>query len=808
MATVKGMNERGLAKLASIIDQHGRRPESLVAILQEVQDEYRYLPEEVITYIATSLDLPAAMVYGVATFYAQFSLEPKGKYIIKVCDGTACHVRGADHVCAAIRKVAGLTNGGDTTVDLKFTVEKVYCVGACGLAPVVMVNDDEVHGKITPEEAVALVETLAAKTEDDSDERTVPEVRQPEEEQEMELRRFSTPKQLQEASVAARDRLEGGGPRILVCAGTGCVAGGALQAYQAIREEVEECGLPLQVELKQHHPVPQVRITGCHGLCENGPLVKVEPQGFFYVGVTAEHARPLVASVLQEKPYPELLYTDGEGKQCLREEDVPFYQQQTRVSLADCGNVDPESLESYLAHGGHQALSQVLSAMNGDEVIEELKVSGLRGRGGGGFPTGRKWQSTRDAAGEDKYVVCNADEGDPGAFMDRSLLEGAPHRILEGMIIAGYAIGAGQGYIYVRSEYPLAVKRIRMAVEQARASGLLGDNILGSGYNFDIMIKEGAGAFVCGEETALLSSIEGERGMPRPRPPFPATSGLWGKPTLINNVETLANVPDIIKRGGSWFAGLGTADSSGTKTFALGGQVKNTGLIEVPMGITLREIIFDIGGGMRRDLPFKAVQIVGPSGGCLTEAHLDMELDYETVVRAGAMVGSGGLVVMDEGSCMVEVAKFFMGFVQNESCGKCVPCREGTKQMLAILERITVGEGNEDDLVRLETLGSTVREASLCGLGKSAPNPVLTTMHYFYDEYRAHVEKRVCPAGVCAGLKPLFIDEDACKGCTACLKVCPVDAIKGRRKEVHRIDASACIRCNACVEKCRFNAIR
>ena len=807
MAKVKAQDEQGLAKLVSIIERHGRRPESLVGILQEVQADYRYLPEEVITYIATSLDLPPAMVYGVATFYAQFSLEPKGKYVIKVCDGTACHVRGSDHVCAAIRKVAGLTNDDHTTTDLKFTVEKVSCVGACGLAPVVMVNDDQVHGNITPQEAEALVEALAARKDDAGTERSAPETAPAETKEQVAPERFHTLDDLEKATSVARKRRDESDPRILVCAGTGCIASGSLGVYEAIKAQIKTQELPIEVELQEHATSPQVRITGCHGLCENGPLVKVEPKGFFYVAVKPEHAEQLVESVRAGKPYDALLYVDGDGTRCLTEGEVPFYRQQTRVSLADCGNIDPESLDSYLAAGGYQALGQVLGTMNGQDVIDEVLTSGLRGRGGGGFPTGRKWQFTRDARGVEKYVVCNADEGDPGAFMDRSLLEGAPHRILEGILIAGFAIGANRGYIYVRSEYPLAVKRIRWAVERARESGLIGQNILGSGFDFDILIKEGAGAFVCGEETALLSSIEGERGMPRPRPPFPASSGLWGKPTLINNVETLANIPDIIKRGGSWFASLGTPSSPGTKTFALGGQVKNTGLIEVPMGITLRKIIFDIGGGMRRDLPFKAVQIGGPSGGCLTQDHLDLELDYESVVQAGAMVGSGGLVVMDAGSCMVEVAKFFMNFVQNESCGKCVPCREGTKQMLAILERITAGEGTKEDLTRLEVLGHTIKEASLCGLGKSAPNPVLTTMRYFYDEYLAHVEKRVCPAGVCTALRPLTIDPEACKGCTACVKVCPVGAIEGRRKEVHRIAADTCIRCNACVDKCRFDAI-
>lgn len=603
--------------------------------------------------------------------------------------------------------------------------------------------------------------------------------------------------------------------RILVCGGTGCVANGSLKIFEAIQAEVARRGALIQVEmmLENGENIPEKGTTvvksGCHGFCELGPLVRLEPSGVLYTKVKCEDAAEIVTALLDGKePVERLLYHHPvTGALYAKEMQIPFYQHQTRNVLEHCGAIDPEEIRETIAEGGYQALAKVLLEMTPEAVCKEIIQSGLRGRGGGGFPTGRKWEATRVAPGSQKYVICNGDEGDPGAFMDRSVMEGDPHKVVEGMAIAGYAVGASEGYIYVRAEYPLAVKRLQIAIRQAREYGLLGPNILGAGFGFDIHIKEGAGAFVCGEETALMASIEGKRGMPRPKPPFPAQSGLWGKPTLINNVETYANIGKIITNGASWFNSQGTPQSPGTKTFALTGQIANTGLIEVPMGITLREILFEIGGGLRQGKKFKAVQIGGPSGGCLTEEHLDLKLDFDSLLSVGAMVGSGGLVVMGDDTCMVEVARFFMSFTQNESCGKCVPCREGTKRLLEILQRAVDGEGRPEDLDILEDLAGAIKDGSLCGLGKTAPNPVLTMLKYFKDEYQAHVIEKRCPAGVCKALSAYCIDPDLCKGCGKCAKNCPVQAISGTIKNPHIIDASKCIKCGACVGSCPFKAI-
>lgn len=604
--------------------------------------------------------------------------------------------------------------------------------------------------------------------------------------------------------------------RILVCAGTGCVANGSLNVYEELVKAASERGLDSSVEvlIKGEERPLLVSKSGCHGFCQKGPLVRVEALNHsgaadaLYVHVKPQDAPEIIEAAIRGEVVERLLYRDPvTGEVSRSEEEIPFYRRQKRVTLEHCGKIDPEDIRDYIAHGGYQALCRALFELRPEEVVATISASGLRGRGGGGFPTGKKWDLARAAKDWPKYVICNGDEGDPGAFMDRSVMEGDPHRVIEGMIIAGYAIGASFGYVYVRAEYPLAVRRMRKAVEEARASGLLGNDILGSGFDFDIEIREGAGAFVCGEETALIASIEGKRGMPRPRPPYPVESGVWGKPTVINNVETLANVPSILMRGAEWFRALGTATSAGCKTFALAGQVVNTGLVEVPMGITLREVIFDIGGGIRTGKRFKAAQIGGPSGGCLPESLLDLPLEYDSLVKVGAMVGSGGLVVMDESTCMVEVARFFMNFIQNESCGKCVPCREGTKQMLAILDKIIAGKATMEDLELLEELAQVVKDASLCGLGKTAPNPVLSTLKYFRDEYLAHVLNKRCPAGVCTALKEYYIDASRCKGCTLCARVCHVAAISGEKGKPHQIDPAKCIKCGSCIQKCKFGAI-
>ena len=588
---------------------------------------------------------------------------------------------------------------------------------------------------------------------------------------------------------------------VLICTGTGCVSSGSGKIKERMVAELEERGLQKEVKIVD---------TGCHGFCEKGPIVIVYPEGVFYCQVDVEDVSEIVEEhLLKGRIVERLLY-----KEPLTEESIPsyneidFYKKQMRIALANCGRINPESIHEYIAVGGYEALGKALTEMTPEEVIEEVKKSGLRGRGGAGFPTGLKWELTRREKSDKKYLVCNADEGDPGAFMDRSLLEGDPHRIIEGMAIAAYAIGADEGYIYVRAEYPLAIHRLEIALEQAAEFGLLGENILGSGFNFNLYIKKGAGAFVCGEETALMASIEGRRGMPKPKPPFPSVSGLWGKPTNINNVETLANVPYIINKGAEVFSSIGTEKSKGTKVFALTGKINNTGLVEVPMGITLREIIYDIGGGIRDGKELKAVQTGGPSGGCIPADLLDLPIDYESLTEVGAMMGSGGMVVMDDSTCMVDVARFFLSFTQSESCGKCTPCREGTKRMLEILDRICAGEGREGDLELLEELGEHIKETSLCQLGGSAPNPVLSTLKYFRAEYEAHIMDRRCPANVCEGMKAAYvIDESTCIGCTVCTRVCPVDAISGERKKPHSIDPEACIACGACAEKCPVSAI-
>lgn len=608
---------------------------------------------------------------------------------------------------------------------------------------------------------------------------------------------------IEQERIKAQELIKKQGLRVLVCNGTGCIANGSNEVMEKFKE------LGADVGVLTHHDKITIVPTGCHGFCEQGVLVIIPDFDVTYVKVKPDDVEEIFNSHIKEgKPVERLLYTDPKtGNHVYKNEEINFYAKQSRTSLKNCGEINAECIDEAIAKGAYRALAKVLEQNNPDTVIEEIEKSGLRGRGGGGFPTGRKWRFTAANRGGKSYVVCNGDEGDPGAFMDRSVMEGDPHKLLEGMAIAGFAIGADEAYIYVRAEYPLAIKRLRIAIKQAEEKGYLGQNIMGSGFIFEIHIKEGAGAFVCGEETALMASIEGERGMPRPKPPFPANCGLFGRPTLINNVETLANVPVIIDKGAQWFSSFGTETSKGTKTFALTGEVNNTGLIEVPMGTTLREIVFDIGGGIRNGKKFKAVQIGGPSGGCLTEEHLDIPMDYDNLIKAGAMVGSGGLVVMNEDTCIVEVARFFMHFTQNESCGKCVPCREGTKNMLKILEKIVRGQGEMKDLDTLEELALAVKEGSLCGLGKTAPNPVLSTLKYFRDEYIAHIKDKRCPAGVCSALKVIKINEELCKGCTKCARNCPVGAIEGTVKNPHKINQEKCIKCGACISACPFKAI-
>ncbi len=586
---------------------------------------------------------------------------------------------------------------------------------------------------------------------------------------------------------------------ILVCGGTGCESSRADDIYKELIASAEALGVKDDVQIVK---------TGCFGFCEKGPIVKVLPSESFYVEVKPEDAREIIAEqVVKGREVTRLLYKDDRQKDRIKVEDIQFYQKQFRIVLRNCGVINPENIDEYIARDGYAALEKVLSSMKPDDVIEQLKVSGLRGRGGAGFPTWRKWMFSKGVQSDQKYVVCNADEGDPGAYMDRSTIEGDPHSVIEAMTICGYTVGSTKGFVYIRAEYPLAIERLKIALKQAREYGLLGDDILGTGFSFDIEIRLGAGAFVCGEETALLQSIEGNRGMPIPRPPFPAVKGLWGKPTIINNVETWANIPVIITKGADWFAKIGTETSKGTKVFALTGKVNNSGLVEVPMGTTLREIIFDIGGGIKGGKKFKGAQTGGPSGGIITEEFLDTPIDYESLTALGSMMGSGGLIVMDEDDCMVDVSRFYMEFCVDESCGKCSPCRIGTNQMHALLVKITKGQGTLEDLEKLEKIGLAMKKAALCGLGQTAPNPTLATIKRFRDEYVEHIVDRKCRAGKCKDLVVYSIDKDKCIGCGLCARKCPVNCISGDKTQKFTIDASKCIKCGECFKACKFSAV-
>lgn len=756
--------------LDGVIKELGGLRGAAIPMLQSAQRALGYLPREAIGYMAEKTGIPAAQLYGVATFYTQFRLNPVGNHIIKVCHGTACHVAGAQSISESLGESLDISSVGGTTEDGFYTVESVACLGCCSLAPVAMI-DDEVHGKLTRPRVAKVAEDF----------------------------RCSCGKKGGDPSEGLDVKKNDLGKRTIVkvIVGTGSCgnASGAMHVFDLFEAAKKRFGFDYEVAE-----------TGCIGMCHREPiieLVAMDGVKTFYGDADVDVAKEIISEHVARGKVVENNVVDTERSGT---PEHAVLAKQKRIVLENCGLIDPESIEEYESREGYAALRKSL-AMKPEDIIGEIESSGLRGRGGAGFSTGLKWKYTRNADGDEKYLVCNADEGDPGAFMDRSVLESDPHRVIEGMVIASFAIGAGQGFIYCRAEYPLAVKRLSIAIEQARASGYLGEDILGSGHSFDIKVKEGAGAFVCGEETALIASVEGFRGMPRVRPPFPAQSGLWGRPTNINNVETLANVPWIIRRGAGAFSAMGTAKSKGTKVFALAGDVARGGLVEVPMGITLREVVEDIGGGTKSGLPVKAVQLGGPSGGCIPANLMDTAVDYEEVTATGAIMGSGGMVVMDESACMVDISHFFLDFTQRESCGKCTFCRIGTRRMLEILTRITEGQGRKGDIELLEELCLRVKDSSLCGLGQTAPNPVLTTLKYFRHEYESHIDEGKCPAGKCRALITYTISEERCIGCGACIKACPVDAITGEKKKLHAIDQEICTRCGACRQVCPVDAV-
>ena len=734
-----------LALIEDILNAYQDDPTSLIMILQQVQSVYGYLPKEAIYRVAERTGNSPAKVMGVATFYSYFRLEPMGVYQIMLCEGTACHVNGAERIRTAITQELGIVNG-QTTEDGMFTLSEVACLGCCSLAPVMMING-QTYGNLTPEKTINILRELRA-------------------------------------------REGGGGFRVMVGQGSCGVSAGAGRVAKVLE------GYMTGTDSFSVHK------TGCIGMCYLEPIVDIyEGDELLHrlVKVKEKDAHDIV-DALRKKDF------SGVEHLFIQEEDASFLSKQTRVALRNCGVIDPTSIDDYINHDGYKALDKALK-MSPEEVIEEIKTSGLAGRGGAGFPTWFKWDAARKAEGTQKHIICNADEGDPGAFMDRAVIESDPHALIEGMLIGAYAIGATDMFVYIRAEYPLAVEHLNAAIVQAENRGLLGENILGTGFSCKLSIKIGAGAFVCGEETALIESMEGKRGMPRLKPPFPAQSGYLNEPSNINNVETFANVAWIIRNGGKAFAAMGTENSKGTKVFALTGKVVRGGLVEVPMGYTLRDVIFGIAGGIKDGREYKAVQMGGPSGGCIPAHLIDTPIEYKALSATGAIMGSGGMVVMDDTTCMVNIARFFLNFTAKESCGKCVPCRIGTTRMMEILDRICEGEGQEGDIELLEELCVSIKDGALCGLGQTAPNPVLTTIRYFRNEYEAHIKEKKCPAHECSSLLNISIDKDKCVGCTLCAKKCPVGCIDGSVKKPHTIDQTACIKCKQCVSSCKFGAI-
>jgi|GEM_PF-6012 len=780
-----------LAPVDSILQTEGRSPESVIPILQSIQEHYRYLPDSVLRYIIRKGDISPAQIAGVSTFYTQFRHSPVGKHIIRVCVGTACHVSGAAEVGNELRRCLHIPEHLDTDPTGQFTIERVACIGSCSLAPIVTI-DDSIYGHMSALTAGDTLRDFIQKTGSGSNGGNGSRASH---------------------SHAAPESDDGSSKLpIEIRIGTGScgIASGALEVHDELEHQVELMG-----------GGAVIKAVGCRGICHCEPLVEIVENGhsILYGNVRSSDARKIVRKHVKTQSFVRQLREGFKDVRTRLSDDnawkpvskrlidaSPYTGKQVHVVLENCGIIDPLSFEDYSKRNGMQALEECLKHYTPKEVIRTIEASGLRGRGGAGFPTATKWDITRKAEGSTKYVICNGDEGDPGAFMDRAVLEADPFRVIEGLVIAAYAVGASEGFIYVRREYPIAAKHLRSAIRTATERGFLGQRILGTSFDFKLHIREGAGAFVCGEETALIQSLEGKRGMPRPRPPFPAQSGLWGKPTLINNVETFASVPWILRHGAQAFASLGTEKSKGTKVFSLAGKINRGGLIEVPMGITIREIVEEIGGGIKDGRTFKAVLTGGPSGGCIPECLADTRIDYEELAAMGAIMGSGGLVVLDDRDCMVDIARYFLRFTQDESCGKCTFCRIGTKRLLEILERICEGKGEEGDIKRLEDLSLHVRKASLCGLGQTAPNPVLTTLKFFREEYEAHVQDRRCPAAQCKALIHFRIT-DSCTGCTLCAQACPAGAIAARPYEKHEVDDALCTRCGMCVTACPESAV-
>ncbi len=790
------------ATTADVLQRYQPDPANLIMILQELQTAHGHISADSVDAISQYLRVPRSQIYSAASFYKAFSLQPRGKHQVDVCLGTACHVRGAGRLVTQFSEELDIAPG-ETTPDGEVSLDTVHCVGACALGPVVIM-DGEYHGEMTPRKlSKALQKCRAGEGGRGAPGAAASAAATAPTTAELGLVRIGSPGALQELREELQQAKVTATRVISICAGSGCRALGSARLIETFQDAIADAGLDSEIRIQQN---------GCHGFCQRGLICVIRPEEIFYQHVKPQDVPEIVTRTLEQgEVIDRLLYQDPQtGRKITYARDIPFYARQQRSLMQQNAQIDPLNINDYLAGGGYEALAEILFHREPDGVIDEVRRAGLRGRGGGGFHAARKWASCRKVSAAKKYILCNADEGDPGAFMDCALLEGNPHAVIEGMIIGAYAIAGGQseaeGYVYVRNEYPVAVAHLEVALTQARAAGLLGEDILGSGFAYDIRINRGGGAFVCGESTALMASIEGKIGEPRAKYVHTSTSGLYESPTVLNNVESWANVPLIIREGAERWAAVGTEKSKGTKIFSLVGKVHNTGLVEVPMGMSLREIVYGIGGGIRDGKKFKAVQTGGPSGGCVPESLLDLPVDYEELTKVGSMMGSGGMIVMDEDTCMVDVARYFTSFLTEESCGKCAACRLGLDQLKQILDRICAGEGRPADIEAMQKLFAVLDDGSLCGLGKSAANPVRSTLTYFRREYEAHIFQKKCPAGVCRELITYSIDE-TCTGCTLCVEVCPHGAITGEKKQLHVIDPELCNRCGLCVATCKFDSI-